>query len=326
VAVHKNAQIRYKALDGCFSNQFRRFYIKDLIEYCSKVLSDHYAQEMSVSRRQIFDDMDFMKSDAGFAAPIESLKDGRQVYYRYATTEFSILNKPLSVYEQSSLADAMETLGRMSNIPGFDWVDSVQAKLSSVLDVNNDNRKIISFEENEFLKGIDFLNPLYHYIINRQVLAISYQSFKAIKPEDYVISAYFLKQYNNRWFLFGWNHSEHYLQNFPLDRIISLEQSKEKYKESPIDFDEYFEDIIGVSNDPNKEVELIEVQLSENIIPYIASKPIHGSQKIHGNMLTIEVKINYELESLILSFGENMKVLEPESLKLKLMGRIQKMG
>lgn len=325
MATNKNAQLRYKALDKCFSNFYKKYFIEDLIEYCSGVLSEHYAAVMSVSRRQIFDDMDFMKSDAGFEAPIESIKDGKKTYYRYREKEFSILQKPLTKSEIESLSDAMETLSRMRNIPGFDWADSINTKLNSALDISNDGKKMISFEENEFLKGIDFLNPLYHYIINHQVLAISYQSFKAENPEIYIISPHFLKQYNNRWFLFGWNHSEHYLQNFPLDRIISLEQSTEKYQESQIDFEEYFEDIIGVSNDLNKDVERIKIQLSENIVPYIASKPVHGSQKMNGNMLTIEVKLNYELESLILSFGENMKVLEPESLKLKLTDRIQKM-
>ena len=65
MAQNKNAQIRYKALDKCFSNRYKKFYINDLIDYCSGVLTEHYAQETTVSRRQIFDDMDFMRSEAG---------------------------------------------------------------------------------------------------------------------------------------------------------------------------------------------------------------------------------------------------------------------
>ena len=78
MATNKNAQLRYKALDQCFSNFYKKFYIDDLIEFCSKVLSDHYAKSMSVSRRQIFDDIDFMKSEAGFEAPIEPYKQNEK--------------------------------------------------------------------------------------------------------------------------------------------------------------------------------------------------------------------------------------------------------
>ncbi|MBA4155693.1 WYL domain-containing protein, partial [Flavobacterium sp.] len=52
-------------------------------------------------------------------------------------------------------------------------------------------------------------------------------------------------------------------------------------------------------------------------------KPIHGSQKIKDNILTIQVKLNYELESLILSFGENMKILEPIDLKHNIIKRLK---
>ena len=103
MATNKNAQLRYKALDQCFSNFYKKFYIDNLIEFCSNVLSEHYAKSMSVSRRQIFDDIDFMKSEAGFDAPIESYKDVRKVYYRYENPEFSILKKPLTSTELNTL-------------------------------------------------------------------------------------------------------------------------------------------------------------------------------------------------------------------------------
>ena len=57
MAVNKNALIRYKTLDKCFSNQYRKYYINDLIETCNQVLTDHYGIDTTVSRRQIFIDI-----------------------------------------------------------------------------------------------------------------------------------------------------------------------------------------------------------------------------------------------------------------------------
>lgn len=324
MAVNKNALIRYKTLDKCFSNQYRKYYINDLIEACNEVLTDHYAEETTVSRRQIFMDIDFMKSDAGYEAPIESIKDGRKVYYRYEVVNFSILNKPLTLEEQLALENTIELLSRIKGISGVNALENLETKL---IDVTNSTSsiKIISFEENEFLIGLEFLTPLYNFIKNKQVLKINYQTFKSEIIQEFIISPYHLKQYNNRWFLFGWNHHDEYLQNLALDRLKSISIDNQLYFESGVDFDDYFDDIVGVTNNLLIESETIKIQLSDNIIPYIQSKPIHGSQKINQNILQLHVKLNYELESLILSYGENMKVLEPIILINKLKERVQKM-
>ncbi|MDQ0478155.1 YafY family protein [Chryseobacterium sp. MDT2-18] len=324
MATNKNAQLRYKALDKCFSNPYKKFFIDDLIAYCSQVLSEHYLEETTVSRRQILMDLGFMKSLAGYEAPIESYKDGRKTYYRYSEKDFSILKKPLNPSELNTLNEALETLSRMNSLPGFDWVNSLQTKLKSGLDLDKNNRQIISFEENEFLKGLGFLNVLYQYISQNQSAEITYKSFKSDAESQFTISPYYLKQYNNRWFLFGWNHQFGNIQNLALDRIINIENSNETFINNEIDFNDYFEDIIGVSNNLEENAVKISIKLSDNIIPYIISKPIHGSQKISGNILNLELKLNYELESLILSFGENIQVLEPFLLVEKIKERINK--
>ncbi|ROI09823.1 WYL domain-containing protein [Chryseobacterium sp. H3056] len=326
MAQNKNAQIRYKALDRCFSNQYKKFYIDDLIEYCTNILSDHYAQETSVSRRQIFDDMDFMKSEAGYDAPIESLKDGRKVFYRYSDPEFTILKKPLNPAEMDSLQEALETLSRMNNIPGFEWVNSLQTKLQSGLNQEKQNQQIISFEDNEFLKGLEFLNPLYQFIVNKQCLAITYKGFSAEKENIFTVSPYYLKQYNNRWFLFAHNHQVEKIQNLALDRIIKLDSCNDVYEECSINFTEYFKDIIGVSNDFTKDVVEVKIKLSDNILPYINSKPVHGSQHVKENILTLTVRLNFELESTILFHGENMTVLEPPEMVERIKKRLVEMN
>lgn len=325
MAVNKNAFIRYKTLDKCFSNGYRQFYIQDLINECSNVLSEFYGKDFSISRRQIFNDITFMKSDAGYGAPIVSVKKGRKVFYRYEDLTFSILNKPLTNEEHNELENAVEIISRIKGIPGLIALESLQTKL---IDVKNNTlyRKIISFEENEFLLGLNYLVPLYNYIKNEQTLNINYQAFNHNEKQTFLISPYYLKQYNNRWFLFGWNHQDNYIQNLALDRIKSISNHNEIYKKPPIDFEEYFEDIIGVTNDLSKNVEKIKIELSDNIIPYINSKPIHGSQKINQNILSLQVKINYELEALLLSYGENIKVLEPSLLINQLRARVQNMN
>jgi predicted DNA-binding transcriptional regulator YafY len=89
------------------------------------------------------------------------------------------------------------------------------------------------------------------------------------------------------------------------------------------DFSEYFEDIIGINRGKDNQHEKNTLWFAPGKAPYIQTKPIHGSQKVKKNdkdglVITIEVIVNYELKSLLLSFGNEVKVLSPESLDRQL--------
>ena len=58
--------------------------------------------------------------------------------------------------------------------------------------------------------------------------------------------------------------------------------------------------------------------------PYIVTKPFHSSQKIvekHKNgsvTFSVYVHNNFELERLLLGFGESLEVLSPRSLRRRM--------
>ena len=88
MATNKHATIRYQALDKCFRNTGRKYFIDDLIEACNKAIFNYSGISDGVKRRQIFDDINFMQSESGWTVPLERLKDGRRVYYRYSDASF----------------------------------------------------------------------------------------------------------------------------------------------------------------------------------------------------------------------------------------------
>ena len=57
------------------------------------------------------------------------------------------------------------------------------------------------------------------------------------------------QNYRNRWFLFGYNpEKEKYDWNLAIDRIISFKEMQHPFLENTIiDWNEYFDDIIGVT-------------------------------------------------------------------------------
>ena len=65
---NKNALIRYKVLDRCFSDFRRRYEIDDLIDEVNETLYDLYGT--SVSLRQIREDIKYMRDRVTYDAPI----------------------------------------------------------------------------------------------------------------------------------------------------------------------------------------------------------------------------------------------------------------
>jgi len=320
MATNKNATIRYNALDKCFSNFGRRFYIEDLIKACNDALYEFDGITDGVKRRQVFDDIRFMESEQGWSIPLERLKDGKRVYYRYEDKNFTIKNQPVNESEIEQIRDSLNILKRFGGIPQFDWIEEIIVRLETNFGKRKTSNSIVGFEQNQYLKGLNYFMDLFNAIKNKRVLRISYKSFKQNKPSDLIIHPYYLKQYNSRWFLFGHNQELEVITNLALDRIEGISETDKDYIENEsIDFNEYFEDVIGVTVDETRPVEKILLKIDKQLWPYIETKPIHGSQKHKETtdeyvMIELNVQINYELVSTIFSLGEGVKVIEPKGL------------
>ncbi len=324
---NKHASIRYQALDKCFRNPGRRYYINDLIEACNCALDEFSGIAEGVKRRQIFDDIRFMKSEQGWNIPLEHIRDGKKVYYRYEDMGFSINNQPLNETELNQLRETLFVLSRFKGMPQFLWINEISTHLQSGLGLAMNSQQIIEFDHNDFLMGLEFITPLFNAILYRRVLLIDYKSFKLDTLQTFVFHPYYLKQYKNRWFVFGLNQKLKVIINLALDRIIAIDACNQQYIPNTINFSEYLEDIIGVTLYKDARPEKILLRIDPETFPYILTKPLHSSQIIKKSkgkcVVEINVIPNYELESLILSYGEALEVLAPENLRNKLAERIK---
>lgn len=330
MATNKNALIRYKVLDNCFRNPGKRYFIDDLIDECEKVLLEIDHDSNGISRRQILDDISFMESKEGWKIELTRNREGRKVFYRYSDPAFSINNMPLNEVEINQLQSAADILSQFKGMPQFEWVNELVPKLKQGMASKEAATTIFEFDNNQYLKGIEHLGPLHNAILYKKVLEISYQPFESETPYKLIMHPYFLKQYNNRWFLFGYNpEKERYDWNLALDRILIITEIKGKYqKNNQIDWEEYFEDIIGVTKTVDANVDNITLHFFGKTGKYIESKPIHGSQKIKwidANILeaNFQLIINYEFERLILSYADSIKVIKPNKLAVLIKDRLK---
>ena len=304
MATNKHATIRYQVLEKCFRNPGRRYYIDDLINACNEAIYEYSGIEEGVKRRQILDDIRFMESEQGWNIPLEHIRDSHKVFYRYEDMSYSINSQPLNENEENQLREALLTLSRFKGMPQFEWMDEITARLDSALGLSKSNEKIIEFEQNDYLQGLEYITVLYNAILYKKVLKVTYRSFRRTVDQDIPFHPYYLKQFKNRWFVFGLNGNISRITNLALDRIQSITETTIDYiPNEQIDFSDYFEDIIGVTVLDGRKPEKISLKITNTLYPYIKSKPLHGSQKEKGkdeNHTYIELELipNNELETV----------------------------
>ena len=325
---NKNALLRYKILDRCFSD-FRRMYdIEALIDKVNEALYDLYGQEVGV--RQIRDDIKHMRDRFAYNAPIKAYPyDGRKCYYRYTDREYSIFNNELSEKDVSMLRSTIDMLGRYRGGKNG-WLEEVISNLEYRFGIKGNSEKVVSFESNEQLKGIEFLNDIIDSTISHQPLRILYRSFHGV-DHDNIVHPHYVKQYNNRWFLFGLEEYEGGIRptNKVLDRIVSFSRANVTFIENDvINYNDYFKDVIGVTIlKEHPAAETITLRFDEDRFPYVVSKPIHPSQKIidkDKQIIQLNVRPNRELEMQIFSFGPQVEVLAPDWLRQQIKEKTEK--
>lgn len=316
---NKNALIRYKTIDNCLRNKYRRWTLDDLVDACCEALYDMEGISKGVSVRTVQGDIQMMRSDKlGYNAPIE-VYDHK--YYRYSDPNFSITDMPLTQNDYEVMQEAVNMLRQFEDFDHFKEMSDVLSRLQDKLAIAKGLRKpIVHFDSVPDLKGLKLLNPLYNYIAQRKPLRIIYQSFKAREPQEFIVFPYLLKEFRNRWFLFASKSTNMLLFNLPLDRIISVEPVDDiAFKENPqFDSEHFFDDVVGVSKNLGVKPRRIKFTATREQAQYIITKPIHPSQVLTSvdhetgeHKFHIDVVINFELYSVLMSYGPGIKVTYP---------------
>jgi len=322
MASNKHAQIRYKVLDDCFSNFRRKYYFDDLLERCNIALRELYGSEHTgIKTRTLRSDINYIRTLASEeGVDVIARDDGNGYYYRYTEPDFSVFKRGLGEDDLAQLKETILILQRFKGMPNFDWMSELVVKLEDRLDLRRASHSVVGYDDNASYTGLDWFQDLFDAIINKTVLCIQYKTFSDVYY-NWTIHPYYLKEYNNRWFLLGLNEDNASIYNLPLDRIEKIEQANKEYIPSTIDFETYFDDVVGVSITSRKKID-IRLKFSEPRFPYVLTKAIHKSQRvvdIGSRIVEISVIPNYELESRILSFGKDVEVLSP----IEFRGRIQ---
>lgn len=325
--VNKNAQFRYQILDRCFSDYRHKYDFDDLLEKVNEHLADVRGRDSMIKERQLRDDINAIRKMLPYDVYLDAKPYyDKKCYYRYSERDFSIYQNELSAEEVQKLRSTIDMLSRYRGVPNNAWLEEVISNLEYRFGIKSNSDNVVAFEQNEQLKGLEYLSEVIDAAVNRTPLIIYYRTYKG-KEFTSTLHPYHVKQYNNRWFLFGYEEGSGKIANKALDRIQHISLANVPFKaNTSIDFGHFFDDVVGVTI-PNDDVEkdTIILRFTEARFPYVTSKPIHKSQTILSEnecTISLEVKPTRELEQQILSFGSDVEVLSPESFRAQIGKKI----
>jgi uncharacterized protein (UPF0305 family) len=134
------------------------------------------------------------------------------------------------------------------------------------------------------------------------------------KKHAITLHPHYLKQYANRWHIFGKYQNQHHTTfNLPINRIKNVKLNQEiNFEKCSIDWDDYFFDIIGVIRYDEPPQEII-LHVNKETFPFVQTKPIHPNQtmrKINDHYYEIWIKIipNREFIKILISFGQDITI------------------
>lgn len=186
----------------------------------------------------------------------------------------------------------------------------------------------ISFDSSGNFSGANNLKGILKAIKEQKLITFNHLNYLKNEKTNFTVKPYGLREYKNRWYLAAVaDYRPNEITTFGLDRIEDLGVSQEIFKKDPkIDPVAYYKDVVGVLV-PEGDTEKIVLSFLPWRGKFVKSLKLHRSQQIlvdddNECRIQLKLKVNNELEDLILSFGESVKVIEPMGLVKKIQDRL----
>jgi len=169
-------------------------------------------------------------------------------------------------------------------------------------------------------QGTENLYGLLHAIKNKVQICFLYHKFWEDKITLRVVEPYALKEFKNRWYVLANDLKDNKVKSFALDRLTELEITNKKFQlPNNFNINEHFKFSFGIISPNGQEPQEVILSFDPFQGKYIKTLPLHESQVILKDneqelLIKLTLYITHDFFMEILSFGENVKVIQPESL------------
>ena len=169
-------------------------------------------------------------------------------------------------------------------------------------------------------QGTENLYGLLHAIKNRLQIKFTYQKFWEEELSQRLVEPYALKEFKNRWYIMAKDSKDNNIKSFALDRLTNLEITNLNYQyPDNYSIEQSYRYCFGIISPNVEEPQDIILSFDPFQGKYIKTLPLHDTQQVlvdNDEEIKIKLKLclTHDLVMELLSFGDNMKVIEPKSL------------
>ncbi|MFN5460762.1 MAG: helix-turn-helix transcriptional regulator [Bacteroidota bacterium] len=276
---------------------------------CYQIIIERISRRPGINFNQL---SEFLHEE-GFEVSVRTL----QRYIEQIRTEFSVEikynPKDKGYYIENLEGPNMNIFLRLLSIN-----DTAGVLMDSIKSGKN-TMQYVQMENAGLFEGSEHIKSVLEAIKKFKTICITHQSFDSNQPKKYILEPYLIKEYRGRWYVWGKLEGKKEFRTFGFDRILSLEVNAKKFeRDKKIDPAGVFSDTIGIIYTKESPKEVI-LHFNQFMGKYIQRLPLHHSQKLlsenaKGFIFSFFVSINPELKSIILSYADAVKVIEPKSL------------
>lgn len=205
----------------------------------------------------------------------------------------------------------MENMNFQRMIEAFDMFNS--------LNLAQDLTPFIHLEKRR-PQGTENLYGLLHAIKNKLQIHFTYHKFWEEESSRRTAEPYALKEFKNRWYILARDVKDGAIKSFALDRLTDLEIANRNFDvPKTYNIEESYHYCFGIISPNDEEPQEIILSFDPFQGKYVKTLPLHHTQKIlidNDDELQIKLKlcITHDFIMELLSFGDNLKVIKPESL------------
>lgn len=198
----------------------------------------------------------------------------------------------------------------------------------NALNLSNSFSASLILEKRKAL-GTDNLYGLLHAIKSRREVSFKYRTFYEDSVSERLVQPVAVKEARNRWYLLCRDKKDEVFKSFGLDRIADLEITNRKFGEiQEYDPEEAYRYSFGIINGTGEKPQKVELSFTPREGRYIKSLPLHYSQQLVKETETETIfRYNliptYDLRMEILSYGDQVEVLKPVSLRKQIKEQLE---
>ncbi|TRO66968.1 helix-turn-helix transcriptional regulator [Christiangramia sabulilitoris] len=200
--------------------------------------------------------------------------------------------------------------------------------LYNAIKVSNNFGNHLLFENRRAL-GTEYMHGLLHAIKSRKEISFSYTSYYNDSVSKRTVQPLAIKEARQRWYLLGKDTRDEVIKSFGLDRISDLEISNRSFDElKEYDPEKDYRYSFGIINGTDEKPEKIELSFSPKEGRFVKSLPLHHSQTLVAEteketIFKYHLIPTYDFRMEILSFGNQVQVLKPKSLRTKIIQQLK---